>query len=71
MVEYTVEDDLDALCVTFLYEVCKVRIVSQTAVELFIIGGLLAVSHGFKQWSDIDGIAADLFDMTDPGKGLI
>ena len=71
MVEHTVKDDLDALCVAFLYEICKVCVVAQTAVELLVIGGLVAVSDRLEQRPDIDRIAADLFDVSDPGENLV
>ena len=34
----------------------------------WIIGGLIAMSHGLKKRSDIKGIAADFFNMSNPWK---
>ena len=71
MVEHTVEDNLNALSVAFLYKICQIRIVTQTAVKLLVISCFIAVSDKLKKRSDIDRIAANLFDVADPGKGLV
>ena len=71
VVEYAVKDLLDTLRVTFLHKVRKICIVTQTAVQFFVISCFIAVSDRFKERSDIDRIASDLFDVTDPGKGLV
>ena len=71
MVEHAVKDHLNPLCVAFLYKICQVGIVTQTAVKFFVIGCFITVSDRFKERSDIDCIAADFLYMIDPGDRLI
>ena len=49
VIEDTVKYDPYACLMAFLNEILKVFVVSKTAVELFVIGGLVAVSLGFKE----------------------
>ena len=46
MVEHTIKNNFDALSVAFLYEVCKIRVVSKAAVQFLvtIVVGYLIIS---------------------------
>ena len=66
VIENSIQDDPDSLSVAFLHKGCQVFVGSQTAVQLFVVRGLVTVAHGFKQRADIKGIAADVPDVCDP-----
>jgi hypothetical protein len=66
VVEHTVKDNLDAAFMAFFHKISKVVIISQTAVQLPVIRCLISMSHGFKQRTDINGIAANVLNMFNP-----
>ena len=67
MIEHTVKNDLDSRLVTFINKISKILIISETAVKLPVVGGLIAVSFGFEEGTDIYSIAADILNMVYPG----
>ncbi len=67
MIKDAVKDDLYALGMTILYKVLQVFVIPQAGVQLSIVGGLIAVSHGLKEGPYIDGVTAQGLYMGDPG----
>ena len=49
MIEYTVEDNTDALFVAGLYKIGEIFVCSKTGVQFFLIGCLIAMSYTFKK----------------------
>ena len=71
MVEHAVKNYFDVLLMALCHEIFQILIVAEAAVELFVVGRLIAVSDRFKQWSDIDGVAANAFDVVNPRQQCI
>ena len=49
MVEYTVKDHTDPFIMAGFYKICKVFVGSQTGVQFFIVGCLIAMSYTLKK----------------------
>ncbi len=71
VVEHAVKNYFDVLLMALCHEIFQILIVAEAAVELFVVGRLIAVSDRFKQWSDIDGVAANAFDVVNPRQQCI
>ena len=60
VVKHAVQNHPDARLMAFCHKVFQIPVVPQAAVQLFVIRGLIAVSHGFKQGPYVQGVHADL-----------
>ena len=49
VVEYTVKDHTDPFIMAGFYKICKVFVGSQTGVQFFIVGCLIAMSYTLKK----------------------
>ena len=58
MVKHAVKDHADALRVALTDKIGQIRVVTETAVEFFIVRRFVAVTDRFKEWSDVDCVAA-------------
>ena len=67
MIEHPVQDHADPLPVTLRHKVLKILIGAQPAVQLPIIGRLIAVPHRLEQGPDIERAAPQLPHVSDPG----
>ena len=70
VIEYAVEYDPDVSLMAFPDKILEVFVVAKTAVKLFVIGGLVTMSFGFKEGTDVDRVASDAFNVVDPGQQL-
>ena len=68
MVEHAVKYHADVVRMAFLYKILKICVVSQPAVQTLVVCCFIAVPDGFKKRADVERVAADLFDVADPGE---
>lgn len=68
MVEYTVKNNLDSFFVTDFYESCQIFVGSGDGIQFFVIGCFITMADTFKKRSDVQGSAADCFNMVNPWK---
>ena len=68
MVEDPVQHHPDALAVAGRHKILEILIGAQAAVQLPVVRGIVAVGLRFKQRPDVQGIAAQLCHVVDPGK---
>ena len=48
VIEYTVQNNTDALLMTFLYKMSQIFICAKTAVQFLVVCGFITMSYGFK-----------------------
>ena len=68
MVEYTVKNNFDSFFVTDFYESCQILVGSETGIQFLVIGCFITMSDTFKKRTDVQGSAADCFNMVNPWK---
>ena len=68
VVEDPVQHHPDAPAVAGRHKILEILIGAQAAVQLPVVRGVVAVGLGFKQRPDVQGIAAQLCHVIDPGK---
>ena len=71
VVEHAVKNHFDVFFMAFCHEIFQILIVAKAAVELFVVCRLIAMSDRLKQWSDIDGVTANAFDVVNPRQQCI
>ncbi len=63
MIENAVEDDADAIGVERFADFLKGRVITQTAVHLAVVDGVIAVTGAFKQRIEYQRVDAELFEV--------
>ena len=66
MVEHAVQHDLDAVLMQSLAYGCEIGVRAETAVHLSEVAGIVAVTVGFEDRGEINGVAAETRDMLGP-----
>ena len=67
VVEHTVQNHPDAPVMALAHKALEGVIGAQPAVQPVIVGGFVAVTHGFKQRSDVQSITPQTPDVIKPG----
>ena len=66
MVEHAVQHDLDAVLMQSLAYGCEIGVRAEAAVHLSEVAGIVAVTVGFEDRGEINGVAAETRDMLGP-----
>ena len=66
MVENTVQNNSDAVCVKVSANLFEIVVCTQTAVNCLVINGIIAVLCGLEKRSQVNGVYVHFFEMRDP-----
>ena len=71
MIEHTVEDYTDAVLMEFIADKAERVVVSESAVDLFIVNSIIAVFNGFEYRPEVYCVNIHFLEVRDPVKDLV
>jgi len=70
VIEDAVEHQVHPACMQRIGKLCQVSAGAKAAVDVEIIGGVIAVAAGLKNWSEVEGVGTQALNVVQPAQDL-